>query len=176
MSCWGSSTGRDKGYDNWNKNRLYDRHETPGQWSTHVEKCEGPDHSKWARTEDPLQHCWNTGTNTNQQASEGPQHGGNSSSNEHSSATAANAGTTIRMSQLSDRKEDGSAPGWEFTKPARLYMVVRADLDTLRFFRATYTSCSKQLRNSSSRCGIVQQPVIRKKCAAPFIIAPMTSR
>ena len=37
-----------------------------------------------------------------------------------------------KLSQLSDRKDDGIGPAWEYTKPPVLYMVVRSDLDTIK--------------------------------------------
>ena len=91
----------------------------------------------WARTDDGDQQGW-TGTDKNQQANYAPQRGGSSGAygssgaDGNSAAPAANGGSQIRLSQLSDRKDDGTGPAYPYTKPPVLYMVVRADLDTIK--------------------------------------------
>ena len=121
MASW----DKDTAYDNWNKQCKNDRKE--GEWPWQADRHTG----KWARTGDG-----------NQQGPQGncaPQHGGSSGAcgssgaDGDSAAPAANGGFQIRMSQLSDRKGDGTGPAWEDTKPPRLYMVVRHDLDTMKF-------------------------------------------
>ena len=124
----------------FNKNRQFGEKEPSEQWHIHVTRDVGQEQAEWAKTDEGGGQYWRNGANQNPQASGGSQHGGSSSAHGDSSATAANAGTTFRMSQLSDRKEDGPAPAWEFNRPARLYMVVRFDLDTIRFVRTPHTS------------------------------------
>ena len=119
------SWDKDTAYANWNKQCKNDKKEV--EWPWQADRHNG----KWARTDDG-----------NQQGPQGncaPQHGGSSracgssGADGDSAAPAANGGFQIRMSQLSDRKGDGTGPAWEDTKPPRLYMVVRHDLDTMKF-------------------------------------------
>jgi hypothetical protein len=109
------SWDKDTAYANWNKQCKDETKEA--EWpSWKADRNDG----KWARTDDG-----------NQQGRQGAC--GSSGADGDSAAPAANGGFQIRMSQLSDRKGDGTGPAWEDTKPPRLYMVVRHDLDTMKF-------------------------------------------
>ena len=124
----------------WNKKEIDDWRQKDenakmeGDWS-----CQGKINDPWARTDDGDQQGW-TGTDKNPQANCAPQRGGSSGAcgssgaDGDSAAPAANGGSQIRLSQLSDRKDDGTGPAWQYTKPPVLYMVVRPDLDTIKLF------------------------------------------
>ena len=131
-------------WSNWKHNR-YDRKEHPAQWSSHLDP-DGAEQGKWARTDDGNTPGSTTATFENPQANDAPQHGGSSGAYGDSAAPVANEGFKIVMSQLSDRKDDGTGPAWEYTKPPVLWMVVRADLDTIRFFPSDVHSKARNSR------------------------------
>ena len=118
-------------WSNWKHNR-YDRKEHRSQWSSHLDP-DGAEQDKWARTDDGNTPGSTTATFENPQANDAPQHGGSSGAYGDSAAPAANEGFKIVMSQLSDRKEDGTGPAHTYIYPPVIWMVVRRDLDTIQF-------------------------------------------
>ena len=124
-----------KEIDDWIQK--YENAKMEGDWSCQGKINDGPDQGKWARTDDGYRQGW-TGTDKNPQANCAPQRGGSSGAcgssgaDGDSAAPAANGGSQIRLSQLSDSKDDGTGPAYHYIKPPVLYMVVRADLDTIK--------------------------------------------
>ena len=111
-----------------------------------ISATDASEQGKWARTDDGNTQGSTTATFKNPQANYAPQHGGSSGAYGDSAAPAANGGFQIVMSQLSDRKDDGTGPAWEYTKPPVLYMVVRHDLDTIKFVPSDIHSMAKRYK------------------------------
>ena len=114
------------------------------QWKSHTlprAQNGGEASSKWPKTEQCAAQQWTNGADNTiacptqlgaQQPSGCSQHSGSSSAHGDPSATDADTGTTIRFSQLSDRKDDGTAPAYQMEMPPRLYTVLKFDCDTVK--------------------------------------------
>ena len=114
------------------------------QWKSHTlprAPNGGEGSSKWPKTEQCAAQQWTNGADNTiacptqlraQQPSGCSQPSGSSSAHGDPSATDADTGITIRMSQLLGRTDDGIAPAYQTDMPARLHSVLRKDCDTVK--------------------------------------------